>query len=288
MAFDSVYRLLEDRFRGDQELITQRLQIYAPLLQEISAQRQQAKASDLGCGRGEWLSICKSHDLICTGVDQNAGMLAACRDQGLSVVQDDIFAYLAELRTESQVLISAFHVIEHLDQVQIQLLIRESHRALAPGGILILETPNYANIHVGTCSFYLDPTHQTPINPQLIKLFMEDEGFSFSVHAFLQGIRKDSEPSQIGIYDVLYKAAYDLALLAIKGEQIISSQFIDSWSKQVSCMSTAALAEAYDIRLNQAIILLNQLSTRIEQLERARPSAKLVNLFRKLMKCNQK
>jgi len=49
---------------------------------------------------------------------------------------------------------------------------------LKPGGLVILETPNPNNVLVGSCSFYLDPTHNKPIPSSLIKLVLESRGFS--------------------------------------------------------------------------------------------------------------
>jgi O-antigen chain-terminating methyltransferase len=48
---------------------------------------------------------------------------------------------------------------------------------LKPGGLLILETPNPANVFVGSHTFYLDPTHVKPIPSELLWFIIESRGF---------------------------------------------------------------------------------------------------------------
>jgi hypothetical protein len=50
-------------------------------------------------------------------------------------------------------------------------------RTLKPGGLMILETPNPENLLVGSCNFYLDPTHENPIPAQTMQLLLEARGF---------------------------------------------------------------------------------------------------------------
>ena len=53
----------------------------------------------------------------------------------------------------------------------------EAGRTLKPGGLLILETPNPENLLVGSCNFYLDPTHKNPIPIPTMRLLLEARGF---------------------------------------------------------------------------------------------------------------
>jgi SAM-dependent methyltransferase len=275
MNFDAIYRMLEDRFRGPQSLIIERLRVYEPLIKELVKTRPHASAIDLGCGRGEWLSVCSSLGLKCCGVDQNEGMLEAGRGNGFTVVKKDILAYLINMEAESHDLISAFHVIEHLSQVQIQSLIHEAYRALRPGGLLIMETPNYANLHVCSSSFYKDPTHQTPINPELIRLYMEEAGFPASIAVYLQGRKNHEFPQEPGISDIYYGTAYDLGLLALKSESALSTNNLLAWASEANCASLANGIERYDQyikqqanQLKEAIDVMSEMKVRLEALEK--------------------
>jgi len=73
--------------------------------------------------------------------------------------------------------VSGFHIAEHLPFQVLKKVVREAKRVLVPGGLLILETPNPENISVGTSSFYLDPTHERPIPPELLSFLPEFYGF---------------------------------------------------------------------------------------------------------------
>lgn len=165
---DGFYHAFEERFRGSRDLIKSRLRVYLPFVEPLRGLNKDAKAVDLGCGRGEWLELLQELKFDAQGVDLDDGMLKICREVGLKVQTIDAIAFLKKLPDASHVVISGFHIVEHIQFIDLQVLVQEALRVLMPGGILILETPNPENIIVGTSSFYLDPTHQRPIPPQLL------------------------------------------------------------------------------------------------------------------------
>ena len=57
-------------------------------------------------------------------------------------------------------------------------LLDETFRVLKPGGLAIFETPNPQNVLVGSCNFYLDPTHRHPVPSSMMKFMAETRGFS--------------------------------------------------------------------------------------------------------------
>ena len=175
---DDFYQAFENRFRGPRELIKTRQRVYLPFIEPLLFFYEEAQAIDLGCGRGEWLEILKETGFHGHGVDLDDGMLAACRQAGLDVVTQDALSALKALPDESQVIVSGFHIAEHIDFSDLRLLIQEALRVLKPAGLLILETPNPENITVGTVNFYLDPTHQKPIPPLLLSFLPEYYGFA--------------------------------------------------------------------------------------------------------------
>ncbi|NSW92677.1 MAG: class I SAM-dependent methyltransferase, partial [Firmicutes bacterium] len=156
--------------------IKERQRIYLPYIREAKAGTEERFVLDLGCGRGEWLELLKEEGFIARGVDINAAMVSLCNNLGLEVVQSDVLQYLRDLPGESLGAVTGFHIIEHLPfEVLIQLL-DETVRVLKPGGIAIFETPNPENIQVGSCNFYLDPTHKNPLPSSMLKFIAEARG----------------------------------------------------------------------------------------------------------------
>ena len=175
---DNFYRAFEERHRGPRELILSRLAVYRPFISPLKLINLAPPAIDLGCGRGEWLELLLDEGFSPLGIDQDEEMLQGCREQNLPAQQGDAVAYLATLPNESQAVISAFHVVEHISFDQLRTVVSEAFRVLKPGGLLIMETPNPENIVVATRNFYLDPTHLRPIPPQLLSFLPEYYGFA--------------------------------------------------------------------------------------------------------------
>lgn len=175
--WDQLYVALEDRFRGKADEIARRLVAYVPHIHEVHAGTVRHPVLDVGCGRGEWLKILRNDGLAGRGIDFNRTMVERCRSEGLAVEAGDALAYLDAAAAGTFGAITAFHVIEHLTSAQLLRLLRGSARALMPGGIVILETPNPENVVVGACNFYVDPTHNRPLPPELMAFLLEQTGF---------------------------------------------------------------------------------------------------------------
>ncbi len=165
--------VLLERFRGSEEEVKTKLKIYVAAIRALSPPPPQGVWLDVGCGRGEWLALARQAGQQVTGIDSNPLSVAHCASLGLPVERGDAVAYLAALPAESLALISAFHVLEHLPFDEALVSIAAAVRALMPGGVLILEMPNPANLTVGAHSFWNDPTHERPVPVQLAELALE-------------------------------------------------------------------------------------------------------------------
>lgn len=168
---DEKYLEFEDRFRGREEDITKRLE---PYLEVLSGK---GEVLDLGCGRGEALGVLSAHGIACSGVDSNREMVDHCRAKGYDAEVGDLFSALEQRAEASLGGIVSFHVIEHLPAAQLERLTRLAWRALAPGGVLVLETPNPMSVVVGASKFWTDPTHKRPVHPESLKTMLELSGF---------------------------------------------------------------------------------------------------------------
>ena len=168
---DASYLAFEHRFRGGEEEIRQRLQVYLPRLREA------APVLDLGCGRGEALALLQEEGVCCRGIDSSAAMVRRSSQRGLRVEQGDLLEALAGVEPGSVGGIVSFHVIEHLPPEAVDRLVRLAFAALRPGGLLLLETPNPLSVSVTARSFWLDPTHVRPVHPETLRASYESAGF---------------------------------------------------------------------------------------------------------------
>lgn len=241
------YRGFEERYRGSRQLIASRLDVYLPFILPLKQIYPVAPAIDLGCGRGEWLELLIKKGFLPQGVDLDDGMLQGCIDLNLPAVKGDIIDYLATVPNESQVVVSAFHVVEHISFNQLQTLVSESIRVLKPGGLLIMETPNPENIVVGTSGFYLDPTHIRPIPSLLLSFIAEYSEFKKVKTLRLQESAELKSKTQITLSDVINGTSPDYAIIAQKDaeEKILTS-------------TKAAFDKDYGLSLND---LLNKWDT---------------------------
>lgn len=169
---DASYLDFENRFRGGEGEIRQRIRFYLPRLREA------APVLDLGCGRGEALALLQEERIECRGIDSSAAMVRRCAQQGLQVEQGALPEALAGVAPGSLGGIVSFHVIEHLPPKAVDRLVRLAYAALRPGGLLLLETPNPLSIAVTAGSFWLDPTHVRPVHPEMLRACYESAGFA--------------------------------------------------------------------------------------------------------------
>ncbi|HET7307845.1 MAG TPA: methyltransferase domain-containing protein [Gammaproteobacteria bacterium] len=175
---DAMYVSFEDQFRGSREEIKERQKIYLPYVTEVVSNRADGQVIDIGCGRGEWLELLQQSNIPARGIDLNRILIDECRQRGLDVVESEALDYLRQQKPNTVAVISGFHIIEHVPTRYLVALFDEALRALAPGGVLIVETPNPANVLVGSNTFYMDPTHRNPLPVDLTRFLLEARGFS--------------------------------------------------------------------------------------------------------------
>jgi SAM-dependent methyltransferase len=97
---------------------------------------------DYGCGSGTWLSLLK--ELGCNyrmiGTDITGGPLEGLRQRGIEAYQCDETTLSRHVNPGSVGVVHLFHVIEHVPDAG--RVLASIHQILAPGGVLIGQTPN--------------------------------------------------------------------------------------------------------------------------------------------------
>lgn len=174
-AFSSMYPAFEEVLRGPESVIRERARGY---LVDVEKVAQLGPLLDLGCGRCEWLSLLRESGIDAYGIDTNEQFVKSGIERGLDARLADAVEHLKSLPEGKLGAITAFHLVEHIGTDAVIELLDLSIRALQPGGLLVLETPDPENLVVGASSFYLDPTHLHPIPPKLLEFLVRSRGFS--------------------------------------------------------------------------------------------------------------
>ncbi len=249
MSNKDFYRAFEDKHRGSRELIRERVSVYLPFILPLKELYTDGIALDIGCGRGEWIELLTDNKIIAKGIDFDEGMLKACHLLNLDVVQGDGIEYLKKQDSESMIIISSFHVVEHISFEELQSLVVESLRVLRPGGLLILETPNPENIKVGTENFYLDPTHEKPIPASLLSFLPEFYGYARTKVIRLQEAKDLSNQDNVNLLQVLEGVSPDYSIVAQKpASKKILKKFNEIFSKDFG-LSLSSLSGKFENRL---------------------------------------
>lgn len=174
---DNFYIEFENKFRGTEQEIKDRQKVYVPRLRKLGIDFRKTPLLDIGCGRGEMLEVLKEANIEAIGLDLNESMVKRCNERGLKAVQAEALSYLRKQPSGSLGAITGFHIVEHIPFGFLLRLFEECYRVLTPGGVIIFETPNPENLHVGSFSFYYDPSHLHPIVPDVLAFAVENRGF---------------------------------------------------------------------------------------------------------------
>ena len=242
------YKSFEEKYRGSRELITQRLKIYLPFVEPLIKIYQERNIFDIGCGRGEWLELMRSNGFSEFGMDLNLHMVSDCTQYNLHVEKGDAINHLVNLPDESQVVISAFHVVEHIPFEQLHMLVSEAHRVLLPGGLLLLETPNPENIMVATTNFYLDPTHDRPLPPELLAFMPEYYGYYRTKILRLQESEELKNRENVSVREIFEGVSPDYSVVAQKiGPMKILRNFDVPFNQDFG-LTLSTLAQRYDLK----------------------------------------
>lgn len=166
---DIDYFDFENHFRGSIESIKKSQEFYLKFF------RDKKKVLDIGCGRGEFLSLMQDSGITAEGVDIYEPYVEYCNMKGLKAICGDGADYLA--KTEGIDGIFVGQVVEHLKPHQIIQLCNTAYERLEEGGCIIIETPNPTSLSIYTNAFYIDPSHIKPVHPLTMQYYLEKAGF---------------------------------------------------------------------------------------------------------------
>ncbi len=258
------YIEFENQFRGSRESILERLDQYKEALTYVKEEYPNAKTLDLGCGRGEWLEKCKQYELNGQGIDASISMIKYCKNQRLNACKGNIFKIMPHLKSNSYSLITAFHIIEHLENNKTAKLLIEAKRLLTENGILIIEMPSIDNIYVSTESFYLDETHINKIHPQLLIYKLGLHGFRSSELNHINGEAVEEQTHLMK--QLFYKVGQDVSIVASKQKNLPKMKSGKPITYSIiKYPEKRAIITEMDINFEKNISLLHKVSQQIKE-----------------------
>jgi SAM-dependent methyltransferase len=164
------YFLFEEKFRGTSEEIKQRQSIYVEYFKNCQ------NVLDIGCGRGEFLSLLKENAIGAKGIDINEDMLFLCKKNGLDIQKAEAISYLQSLEDKSLDGVFSAQVVEHLHPEELINIVKLCYDKMKYGTFFIVETVNILNPGA-LANFFVDPTHKWPVHPEFIEFIIKDTGF---------------------------------------------------------------------------------------------------------------
>lgn len=166
---DIDYFDFENHFRGSIESIKKSQEFYLKFFSD------KKNVVDIGCGRGEFLSLMQDNGIPAEGVDIYEPYVDYCTMKGLKATCGDGSDFLASAEKVDGIFVG--QVVEHLKPHEIIHLCNTAYERLEDGGCIVIETPNPTSLSIYTNAFYIDPSHIKPVHPLTMQYYLEKAGF---------------------------------------------------------------------------------------------------------------
>ena len=131
---------------------------------------------DVGCGKGEFLQLCREHGLEAVGIDFSEEKVNCCLQNNLRAHRADVFSYLSQNDLSFDGIMCS-HLIEHLSPERFLGLTRLVSERLRIGGTFVVLTPNPRSLRTQLHHFWKDLTHCRFYDIESICHLLEQSGF---------------------------------------------------------------------------------------------------------------
>ncbi len=195
----------ESRMRGPAEIVRERQRVY------VDDFRDASPVLDVGCGRGEFLSLLRDAGIDARGVEADSDMADFARGEGLDVELADLVDALERADDESLGGIFAGQVVEHLAPPALLRFLELARARLRRGGVIVIETINPLS-PFSLRNYFADLTHAQPLVPGTLTLLVREAGFR---ELELRYLNEPARPDGVDphVAEILY-APLDYAIVA--------------------------------------------------------------------------
>lgn len=201
------------KFRGPVEYVRRSFEPY------IDFFRGCRSVLDIGCGRGEFLTLARGASIPARGIDLDPEAVEICRSQGLDAVCADLFSHLQSLSDGALDGLFCSQVVEHLPPARLPEFLELASRKLDRDARVVIETPNPQCLAIFSTHFFIDPTHTRPIPPPLLHFYLQETGFGrLEIRYSHPAI--DSFPSLAGLPEAFRQDFFSCLDYAISGRKL--------------------------------------------------------------------
>jgi len=192
---------------------------------------------EVGCGTGDLLAGVRDLGWTVTGVDFDAAAVAVARRRGLEVREGDLTSQ--RFPDASFDAVTMFHLFEHVPDPRALLV--ECYRILAPGGRIVIVTPNprsRGHRRFGVSWMGLDPPrHLHLFPPEVLRREAERAGFRVET---LRTTLRDAEVMCAGSFSIKRSGRYRFGdpipgSLRLRTLAFLYASWIAGWFQAVAC-----------------------------------------------------
>ena len=195
---DYSYVLLENRYRGSEDEIAKRMEIYPAYFSNVSK-----PVLEIGGGRGELQTLFKKKGVRSYSVDIDQAMVEHGKTLGLEVILGDGLAHLRSLPDSSLSGVIAVQVVEHLTKQQLEELMRLCNSKVESGGKVIFETINPQSLLALSSNYFRDLTHVFPLHPDTLGFVMELSGLKVVETKMLSPVPQEAQLKPVPIEEYM-------------------------------------------------------------------------------------
>jgi 2-polyprenyl-3-methyl-5-hydroxy-6-metoxy-1,4-benzoquinol methylase len=164
--------------REVEALALARAHVYRRVVLPRLPQNRASRIAELACGHGSFLWWLKSEGFSqITGVDNSSQQVAVAREVDCVVEEADVAGWLEKQPGQSVDALVGIDLVEHLTKDDFMKMLKQSSRALTPGGVLILRYPNGDSPLVGL-NLFNDITHVWTYTTNCVQTLAAMHGFA--------------------------------------------------------------------------------------------------------------